>query len=249
MQRGHHALVTEGVVCEPMHTSKSPLKKGSVKGYRCACLASRTIARNRPSGVYSRVSSTVISTCLARSPTSRITIRTFISNGILALTNRISSSTAISIATLTQGIVTSVNCASPTLKFATSTYLIFAGVRRRSGSVGRNIARTRKSHVINDNSRNVVCNCTAGRATGCVPLAIGLTRKLIHHLSQMHRSATLKQFLQPSKGSRIAVHFSSRKRPINVRDLVLSTRRDRTVKRSSLHRLLRGAIVRPIYDS
>ncbi len=184
------------------------------------------MSRKRPSGITSRVSSSVLSRFLHRSRRSGITYRAFMAANLMMMKNRMHSrSTCISVHEIYHGTVHGVNCAGTRCVFSTSSYNVVSTVRRRSPSVGHNMmhgARRRRK----TNSRKVVFNCTYSSATRCVPLPLSLTRVALLRLTHVHgRRPRLVPCLHPSSGSRFAIRCTSSRAPIHVRAVMLSARR------------------------
>ncbi len=211
--------------------------------------ASRSMARKRPSGITSVISSTVLSTCVTLSGGSRVTYRAYMAASFYVMFNRVASTNRLS-STRVGGVVEStvvrVNCSGPRLGFSNRGYRVMGGLRRRSTSVGRNISH--KSRRANTKSRNVVFNFTAGRARSLVPFPVSLTHGLAGRLAELERDKRVP-CLEPSNGTRISIGCSGRKGMISLSTMMLSARRSRAVSRGrrrlgrSVHRGLFGAIV------
>lgn len=152
--------------------------------------ASRSIDRNRPSGVTSRVSSTVLSTVLHRSLRTHITYRALIGANTIVLTNRIAAATGVSIRHVMHSAIGNVNCRRSSLNFSNRAYTIVGVLNGRSPRVTRNISHDSPRRR-NTNSRNLVFNCTDGRARMLVPTPVRCTRHLVRHRSRLHHTNRL----------------------------------------------------------
>lgn len=223
------------------HKTVDPRRESSVARRR-QLVSTRSIARNRPSGIYSRVSSTVLSSLLTRSPSDRITIRASTTANIFLIFNRIASGKCYSIRSGIHRALHGVNCASSRINLSTSSYNIITTVARRDTRVGRNITHLANSRrattdhrrhcrTRNTNSRNIVFNCTASRAPALVPLPVCLTRRLTFHLARIHGSNRIPR-LHPSNGARMAVRCSSGSGPIHLSAILVSARRSPRIARS-----------------
>lgn len=174
----------------------------------------------------------MLSGLLTFSPDSGMTYRALIAAKRMILTKRIGADTCVSLRLMTHRMVGGVKCAGNRCVFRDGSYNMFSTVRRRDTSVGHNM-RHRSPVGRNTNSRKVVFNCTAGRARGCVPLSLSLTRHVLLILTSVHHRKGRVACLHPSTGDRIAVRCSSGNGPIHVSAVIMSARRSSFVRPTS----------------
>lgn len=214
-----------------------------------AFFASRSIVRKRPSGLYSRVTSKVLSTVLGRSPFTQITYSISTDANLVAIFNRVAAIDAISVPTVIQSVVRTINCASDSFNVSKGTYSILVNLSERSPSVTTKINSSLRGQLksssrtsrLKTNSRKLVFNCTYGRAPRLVPLPVVLTRELTGGITRLQGSKRLP-CLEPSKGARIAIRCTSN-RIGEVRTIIVTYRRSRSISRRQVERSVLQVIV------
>ncbi len=214
-----------------------------------ALFASRSMARNRPSGVYSGVSSSMLSRYLHRSPVSEMTYRAAYAANLILYLNRVAAGTSLSVSSVIHSMMGRVNCSETGCNFSSRAYSILATVRGRSPSVTVNISRTlraenRSGFSVNTNSRNVVFNFTYSRAPRLVPVPVSLTRGLAEGLARIEGGNALS-CLHPSNGSRIAVRCISGG-PIEISAVIVSARRSPRMARTRVRTSVVTDVVGPM---
>lgn len=213
--------------------------------------ASRSMARKRPSGVYSRVSSTVLSRLVERSPVDHMTYRAYYAANLMVIVKRVAARTCMSVRGVIHSAIHRVKCAEKGCKFSTSAYNIVAALSRRSTSVtlkmsgtlrtGRGGVSSRSVRTVKTKSRNVVFNCTSSRARRCVPCPITVTRGLTLRLAGIHGSKALA-CLHPSKGARIAMRCGRSNSMGHLSTIILSARRSPSIARRRVRRSVGGCM-------
>lgn len=203
---------------------------------------SEAVSMGHPDKLADRISDTVLDSCLAQDPGSRVACETLVTTGVAMVAGEITTSAQFDYQSLVRQAIREVGYVDDEWGINADTCAVFVSLDRQSPDIAMGVNSSDQKDI-GAGDQGLVFGFACNQTPEFMPLPIAIAHRITNRLTEM-RFQNKVDWLRPDSKSQVTIEYENNK-PVRVDTIVVSTQHDPKIDQKGIAEFIIPNVVRP----
>jgi S-adenosylmethionine synthetase len=186
---------------------------------------SESVSEGHPDKVADQISDALVDHFIAFDPESKVACETLVTTGQVILAGEVKSNTYLDVQQIARDVIKRIGYTKSEYMFEANSCGILSAIHEQSPDINQGVDRKKKEDQ-GAGDQGMMFGYATNETENYMPLALDLSHKILHVLSDIRKEGKKMKYLRPDAKSQVTIEYDDNNNPIRIDSIVVSTQHD-----------------------
>ncbi len=181
---------------------------------------SESVSEGHPDKIADQISDAILDAMLREDASSRVAVETLVTTGLAMVSGEVTTSAYIDIQDVVRSTIRNIGYTKDTYRFDSDSCGVISTIHQQSPDIAMGV------DTGGAGDQGMMFGYACDQTPEYMPMTISFAHKLVKRLADIRKHGTDMPYLRPDAKSQVTIEYDSKKKPLRVHTVVVSTQHD-----------------------